>query len=458
MTGNNTTTDTNGPRACQAVAEPPAPLAEPVETHGWPWGDGFPTRPDIVQFVKHHSNALVSPDAFEDVPLPEGLTPASAFNLVEFVRYTGAGMPVCGRHRSCGHEGSWYAMTPGFSTRLAHLEYRTRAKGSLQQQFDTYRLAKGFYPPRLSELECALALDGVSVPYESLRELCLGERRPTNAPERLATNVLQTLAKLESAPGVQLREDILDELFSQVDQGVDDLPWHPAVRPPTACYSICDRFSTSFIVSAFQEADPSDVAPVMLLLFCSEAMWKTAVFPRWNAVMEVVVRNLLFSHIGTPLLGHVPLALMFWRWQTGVEPATAKGPRFGEEMFSTRYGVDMTPLFSKLLGMLEEGLDELAHWVGEQRQAVERRRELIRANHTLNHRQQEFLLELVDRPTTTLDAAEYSRRHDIAASTAYADLQKLVDRGLLTVETSGKARTFRRAPGFAAVLDSGALR
>ena len=96
MTGNNTTTDTNGPRACQAVAEPPAPLAEPVETHGWPWGDGFPTRPDIVQFVKHHSNALVSPDAFEDVPLPEGLTPASAFNLVEFVRYTGAGMPVCG--------------------------------------------------------------------------------------------------------------------------------------------------------------------------------------------------------------------------------------------------------------------------------------------------------------------------------------------------------------------------
>ena len=414
-------------------------------------------RQDVVEFVAHHVNVLASPDAFEGEPLPGGLSPTSAFDLVEFVRRTGAGMPVCGRRRDCGHEGSWYAMTPGFSARLAHLEYRTRTKGSLQRQFDTYRLAKGFYPPRLSELECALALDGVNVPYENLRELCLGERLPSGDAERLAANALRVLADLDSATGARLDEEVLTDLFSRVDQGVAGLPWQPVARPKTACYSICDRLSISFIVSAFQEADPSDAAPIMLLLFCSEAMWKTAVFPRWNAVMEVVVRSLLFAHIGIPLLANIPLALMFWRWQTGVEPGVAKGPHFGGEMFSTRYGIDMTPLFSKLLGMLEEGLNELAAWVGEQRRAVERRRETIRASHTLNHRQQELLLELVAQPTTSIDAAAYGRRHDIAASTAYADLQKLVDRGLLTAQTSGRARAFKCAPGLMAILDGGAL-
>lgn len=316
-------------RGLQAIAKLQAPSAADAEGGTRPSVGELLARPDVVEFVAHHANMLASPQAFEGEPLPEGLTPMSAFDLVEFVRRTGASMPVCGRRRSCGHEGSWYAMTPGFSARLAHLEYRTRAKGSLQQQFDTYRLAKGFYPPRLSELECALALDGASVPYESLRELCLGERQPAGAAERLAANVLQVLAELESAPGTQLDEGVLDGLFSRVDQGVGDLPWRPTVRPPTACHSICDRFSTGFIVSAFQEADPSDVAPVMLLLFCSEAMWKTPVFPRWNTVMEVVVRSLLFAHIGTPLLGFVPLALRFWRWQTGVEQGPPGSPRYG---------------------------------------------------------------------------------------------------------------------------------
>ncbi len=190
----------------------------------------------------------------------------------------------------------------------------------------------------------------------------------------------------------------------------------------------------------------------MVLLFCSEAMWKTAVFPRWNNVMEVVVRSLLFSHMGMPLLSNVPLAMEFWRWQIGLDGMEG-GPRYGEEMFSTRYGVDMTPLFSKLVGILEDGLDALAAWVGEQRANMERRREAIVANRTLNHRQQQLLLDLLERPTLELDAAEYGHRYDIVASTAYADLQKLVSRGFLVTDSQNKVRTFRSAPGLATMLD-----
>ena len=412
------------------------------------------SRQDVVEFVEHHANALITPGVFTKLQLPEGLTPETAFDLVEFVRRTGAGMPVCGRRRNCGHEGSWYAMTPAFSSRLAHLEYRTRPKGSLQQQFETYRATKGFYPPRLAELENALALDGAPVPYEVLRELRLGDRQPASSREHLAANALALLAELESGAQADapLGENVLNDLFDRLEQQVEGLDCRPVKRPPTACYSICDRFSVPFIVSAFQEGAPSDVHPIMVLLFCSEAMWKTAVFPRWNNVMEVVVRSLLFSHMGMPLLSYVPLAMEFWRWQIGLD-GLGDGPRYGEEMFSARYGVDMTPLFSKLVGILEDGLDALAAWVGEQRANMERRREAIVANRTLNHRQQRLLLDLLEHPTLTLDAAEYGHRYGIVASTAYADLQKLVSRGFLVTDSQNKVRTFKGAPGLATMLD-----
>ncbi len=51
---------------------------------------------------------------------------------------------------------------------------------------------------------------------------------------------------------------------------------------------------------------------------------------------------------------------------------------------------------------------------------------------------------------------EVSHRYDIVASTAYADLQKLVSRGFLVTDSQNKVRTFSGAPGLATMLDRAA--
>lgn len=413
------------------------------------------SRRDVAEFVEHHANTFITVDAFMQLDMPAGLTPHEAFDLVEFVRRTGAGTIVCGRRRHCGHEGSWYALTPAFSTKLAHLSYRTRPRGSLQQQFDQYRAAKGFYPPQLQELEGVLALDGVGVSYETMRGLALRERSPRTAAERLAANALEILGAQETFEGHTLSTELLDQLFGQLEEGVGELAYRPVTRPPTVCPSTCDRLSAHFIVDLIQETHPLSGPPIMLLLFCSDGMWKTPVFPRWNNTMELLVRSVLFSFIGSPLLGYVPLALPFWRWQAGMEGAVQSSVEYDDAMFFTRYGIDMTLLFWQLLDMLERGVDELATWVREQRELAQRRRDAIRTSCTLNHRQQAFVLSLVDEPGLCLGASDYERRYDVAPSTAYADLQKLVDRGLLTVEMAGKTRRFKASPGFGVLIDQG---
>lgn len=184
-------------------------------------------RHDVAEFVAHHANTFITVDAFMELEMPAGLTPHEAFDLVEFVRRTGAGTIVCGKQRHCGHEGSWYALTPAFSAKLAHLSYRTRPRGSLQQQFDRHRTAKGFYPPQLQELEGVLTLDGVSVPYETLRELALHERSPRTAAERLAANALDVLDAQEALEGHALSIEFLDQLFARLEEGVGELAYRP---------------------------------------------------------------------------------------------------------------------------------------------------------------------------------------------------------------------------------------
>lgn len=409
-------------------------------------------RRDVAQFVEHHANTFITVDAFMQLEMPPGLSPHEAFDLVEFVRRTGAGTIVCGRRRGCDHEGSWYALTPAFSAKLAHLTYRTRPRGSLQQQFDQFRAAKGFYPPRLQELACSLSLDGVDVPYETLRELALHERNPHGAAEQLAANALKILCAQDATESPVLSKEGLDELFVQLEEDVGALDYRPFTRPPTVCRSTCDLLSTGFIVDLVQESQPLSGPPIMLLLFCSDGMWKASVFPRWNNTMELLVRNLLFGFIGSPLLGYVPLALPFWRWQMGM---ANNDVAYDDAMFATRYGVDMTLLFWQLLDILERGVDELATWVREQRELTQKRRDTVRTSCTLNHRQQAFVLDLIGQPELRISAPEYERRYDVAASTAYADLQKLVDRGLLVIEMQGKTRTFRPSASFGAILDRG---
>ncbi len=459
-----------GSKQCPATVE--SPFVVPPAASQWrfvppmaiPPSDGdltmgaFLARDDMASFVERCAGAALTAERFKNLPIPDGITAEQMFELVEFIRHSGMGMLICGQKRACSRGGTWYAMTSEMFSRLSHLEYRVRSRGTLHKQFLACLDTQGFYPPLLEELQCALLLDGVEMPYETLRGLAMGELTPLTPAEKLTVNALSLLhdfnEETDAPPDVTVEH--LGEIYHRLIRNVGDLKTTPVPRPPTPYYSICDNFNTQFIADALQGVTPTQEPLIFFALFCSDAIWKKDIFPQFNNTMEIFLRTLLFSVADAPLLHYVPLALPFWRWQCGATEA-CDGVTYPDAMMVTRFGLDATTLMLCMLNFLERGLDNLAGWVRTQRSELDSCRNALRASYVLNLRQQELLLDLLENPARSFDAGWYGRFFGIAASTAYADLHKLESLGYITASIQGKKASFCAAKDLARrVLAAGA--
>ena len=76
----------------------------------------------------------------------------------------------------------------------------------------------------------------------------------------------------------------------------------------------------------------------------------------------------------------------------------------------------------------------------------ERCKHLIFEDRRLTLRQKQLLADLVDNPLLVVDVGMYEKRFDIAASTARADLTRLVSLNFLLTEFSAKKQVFCFAP------------
>jgi hypothetical protein len=400
-------------------------------------------RADVAAFVADRAAEPWVADGLDPRDLSDGLDAQTAFGLVEFVRRTGLGRPACGRALPCdqGCACGWYALTPSLAARTAHLEYRSRARGSLRRQLAAQLDRTGYYPAQLEELSCALALDGVSLRYEQLAELARGRRPPRTAAERLACNAVRLVGNMDAYAGRAVTPELLAHLYAELAEGSDGAAHSGALRPHRAASGTCCHFGADLVAEA--ALDPVAGHRLPFVLFCSHTAWERPLFERWSTTMELVVRALLLTVFDAPVLRYVPLALPCWRWQNAEH---GQAGDYGRAVVETRYGPDHTALYARMLEFWEQGLNDLAAWVAERRCDDERCHGALETCRTLNHRQKALLGDMLDGGEQSVDAASYGARFNVVPSTAYADLNKLVDQGLLTVSSQGRTRRYRAAP------------
>lgn len=422
------------------------------------------SRNDLLDFVQEAVDESFSRADFDRLRMPEGTSSQTMWDFVEFVRRAGCGRVVCGKDRGCDHMGSWYALTNSLSSRIARIEHRVRPQGSLTVHFRRYIEASGYYAPLLDEVAFVLGMDGVRVEMTDLRRIARGiagggfVSSALHGEERLMAFVLEVLAgmdgyasELSDAP---VGCDCVASLYERLDAAACEVSPRDAARHPEApCYSICDLFGSAFLSDILTTRSSLDVSPVMFVLFCSDNCWHKAVFPRWNATMELLVRSLLLTVYGMPIFRYVPLAKPYYRWETAAETPHGGVP-YGQCMSSSRFGVDMTPLFSQMLAFVEVGLDGMAHYVKDCADRVSELRGMIATSQMLNHRQKALLAELLDNPAQPTTATAYEVRFGIAASTAYADLHKLESLGLIQASLDGKSAVFRAVAGLPALVEA----
>lgn len=398
-------------------------------------------RDDVFAFVNEQARKIIPRRDFSGAEPPEGIDAVDLWYLVEDVRHAACGVPVCGAERCCDHHPSWYALNPVLSSRVTRLERRCKPRGSFSREFARYLESTGFYAPRLEELSCALALDGIDVGADELRLLSFGAKAPSRPAELFAAGVLDILLSLPEIAAAPSTTAALEGAFRAIDANAEGVPFNPLRHPTTPVYSICERLDVAFVSEAMSGDGTFDAPSSMFVLFCSDALWKKPVFPRWTHVMELVIRGLFLERLGLPILSQVPLLKPFWAWENGMPGAYGDAP-FGECMVETRHGHDMTPLFSTMLSFWEHGLDELARIVKGHIETVDRAMGLVEESAFLNRRQRELLRWFVQNPSQCVDGMGWGKRAGVAPSTAYADLHKLVEMGYLVMGVAGKAHMF----------------
>lgn len=384
---------------------------------------------NILPFVNCDFSNPAEVARFEAEGVPEGMDSDQAWTALEWARKLSCGVPACGKVRDCGMPQTWIALTPDLTAALFRVEHRGRGKGALLSEVTSYIASNGYYPPRLADLYIALESDGIHMDYENLATLARG-RSPEGPDEQMAACALGLLARPD--PGLDaplLAGEVLD-----AQRALDDAcEGHVPQVEPVYQSKYCCPLTGPQLFEEFAQPEDSQTPALILVLLASSHCFHQRPFPRWNDVLSLFVTKRLFESIGAPLLQYLPLRGPYLACGNALKLlGTIEGP----------HGRDHTPAFSMMLRTLENGLKDLSERLSRWREGQKRFADTLEEDARLTLRQKSLLKSLAETPMLAITAAAYADRCDIATSTAYADLHKLVTLGYLTMECVGGRMTF----------------
>ena len=209
------------------------------------------------------------------------------------------------------------------------------------------------------------------------------------------------------------------------------------------------------IADLFLSCESKGVDPLVAFVSNADALWEYAPFPRWNGVMELIVRAAYFAHIGKLGVAFGPFCSLALHWERGELPCTDAPCRIEDTGLKYELGVDVTLFYAQKVRLLARGVSELDAVLTAEEHRVERLREASTLDARLNHRQRALLADLVESTETEVDVRAHAACHDVSIATARTDLQKLVEFNYLYRRCPGhsdKAMTFAACPDLPAKL------
>ena len=383
----------------------------------------------ILPFVNCDFSNPAEIERFETEGVPEGMTSGQAWTALEWVRKLCCGVPACGKVRDCGMPQTWVALTPDLTAALFRVEHLGRGKGALLSEVTSYISSNGYYPPRLSDTRIALESDGVKIDYEDLAALARG-RSPEGSNEQVAARALRLLSRPDPGLDVPLLANEIFDAQKSLDEACRGS--FPAIEPIYKPKYFCPLTGPQ-LFEEFARPEDSQTPALILVLLASSHCFHQRPFPHWNDTLSLFVTKRLFESIGAPLLQYLPIRGPYLACGNALKSyGTIEGP----------HGHDHTPAFSMMLHTLENGLKDLSGRLSKWREDQRKFDEAIKGDARLTLRQKGLLKSLSESPMLAISAAEYAERCDIATSTAYTDLHKLVTLGYLTMRGDNGRMTF----------------
>ncbi len=411
---------------------------------------------DVVAFVQGAATRYCPRGEFEKLPLPQGLDPECAWELVSFVRRVN-GVPSVRDVDAAGglplDRHAFWTVTPQTSALLYDILAEAGPLSALWGLLERYRGRRDVRLLVAEELAAAALRDGLGrIDYEVARALVLGERDAEGDEERIVSHAAALVDELVAYPLESIDAETIagfqQRLFQGVGEGEGYRPYSPP-HPPAV--SVMKRRSPADvledIVANYRNRTQWGPSPLLSVIINADMVWEHRPFPCCNGLMEVLLRVAALGMYGVPALCYVPLSRMRLDWERDLTDASRTPFRQGEALVTSGFGVDSTPYLNQMVVFLKEGLERLEGVVDRLRCFDGACKAKIAADGRLNHRQRDLLQDMVDDPALEVDVHGYQERYGVVTSTARADLNRLVALRLILDGFRGRRQVFWARPG-----------
>lgn len=417
--------------------------------------------PEFLELARRAWMAPLSRAAVEVSQLPAGYQADEVWEaLVRLRRAQGYRSPRNMRTTSKS-VADWHNVTEQLHRTLFELDRKTR-QGSLLDELARARDGRAFVMQQyIEEAICNLRFDGYELEYEDARAVLLGERAVATDAERIAVNfhlLMRVLPKL--ADERPFDADTLVYFHERLTEGVegpgtlDDscgqgrhLPRSPLEEHYVAVTDAAaiDRASLQMPIDVANGLGSEPTRhPIMASMLVNCQFWRAPLFPTCNNLMGCVASRFYLVSEGYPVFRFVPKIRILEKWKQGGY-AEAAAFTYREALAEVEHAKDWTLYYDTVMSLMlrevsamEQTLTRRAARDDEALAAVERIPYLA-------HRQREVLRQAVLVPGAEFTIAEQKSRYGVVYSTARADLESLVARGLLERVQRGQAYIYKAA-------------
>lgn len=348
---------------------------------------------------------------------------------------------------------TYCVVTPEIEEKLERLLEKARIEPYASRNLTNHIYTEHFSAVIVDDLAAAAKRDGLDLDYHAIQSL-LDSRAACNPREQMVLTAFEVASRHFAKRDQREMLNDPSSFFSELVDSESEPEYGPIRRPPNVYALEIDRDNLR-PENLFHAKGKETIESLLMCIEASDCIWEIMPFPRWNGLMEWMLRMFYTYALDLPLLGYVPLSKMMLEWEHGIIAAPRVLFPFGEGTRETEFGVDSSLYFLQILTFLETELDRLLERIYAWQDRVHAVSEELFKTTWLNHRQSSLLSEWLEQEKPgTANVREYAQRFSISPNTARHDLRSLALFGFCSIRCEGKREVYCRSSNLLADLEA----
>lgn len=390
-----------------------------------------------------------------EADLPEGFDADETWAILTSIRRQTASSLPWQSYLDIGYStDAWYTISKSMFFMLSEIGSKCCVGSDLDKAVREHAGANDLLEPVQQELSLAFSYEGMQVSPEKIGRIILGFDQPENGLETVVKNVAELMGEEDFLAKRKVTAGFVESLYWRLMEGVDELPessrYHPYTPIRGSLYEDPEASMRIVCAIAGDGWDDQLYHPVLRAFSVDWFFRDFSPVASLNAVVDFVLRRILFVKWGYPVLKWVRFSAVAEDWMNGhLDDCPSGLPAYwdvhGDALVDCGYGLDTTNSFWARLKLCVgevTGLEKRVERLEKQSRQIA---EKLEQDAFINHRQISILLNAAQSPSLGQKIEPHRSRFRVSYATARADFFSLAERGYLVKRQEG--RTFVFYPG-----------